>query len=196
MAEPVRRIVSGDKHFDFAGLMAHEMIQVTKWTGIEKRREFYNQILAEDPNALQAAFSLVLWREQGGDPEKPPRLHEARVDLDDTKGFLQVEGRKVELLLERDAAGEPLLVLINDKGEPLPGPKRGTYALPKGEEGELVGVVPLKHEDGSWRYRYVDTGEDVDPTPPTPGSSDSSSTAKTSGNGSGSQSQPQTDAAA
>jgi hypothetical protein len=202
MAEPVRRIVSGDKHFDFSGLMAHEMIQVTKWTGIEKRRDFYAKILEEDPLALQAAFALVEWR--ASESEEPPRLNVAKVDLDDTKGFLHIDGRKVELLMERDSDGEPLLVVINDQGEPVPGNKKGSYRLPTGavdDDGkptEKVGIVPLKHPDGSWRYRYVDTGEDVDPTPETatPGSTGSSTTAKTSGNGSESTSQHQPDAAA
>lgn len=193
MAEPVRRVSSGDKHFDFSGLMAHEMIQVTKWTGIERHFEFYDQIRKANPLAVQAAWALLAWRESGEDD--PPRLNAARVNLDDLRVTLVVGDREVEMLFVEDADG-PIVALADEQGRPVPGGKKGTWAKPTGADGEKTTWVPLTNDDGGFRYRYIDTGEEVDPTPPTPGSTGSNATAKQSGGGSGSPSpSPKEDAA-
>ena len=165
MADPVRRITSGDKHFDFAGLMSNEMIQVTKWTGIEKRSDFHQAILNGDATAAQAAFTVVAWRELGPTNEvDPPRWGSVVVDVDDLKGFLHVDGRRVELLYEREENGDPLFVLADKDGLPVKDGK-GKYVKPTGAEGEQKAIVPLLHPDGSLKYKFVDTGEEVPSTP-------------------------------
>lgn len=191
MADPVLRVTSGDQHFDFAGLMAHEMVQVQKWTGIEKRREFHKAIRDEVPSAVLAAFTLVEWRAAGTDD--PPRWGSAKVDLDALAWSWHVDGRAVDMVVETDDDGRKLLAVLDERGNP----KRDGdgFVEPTGDPDERVGVVPILDDEGNTQWRYADTGEDIRPTEPpaTRGSTGSTTTAKPSGDGSESPSRDLTD---
>ena len=173
---PVRRVTIGDLYFDLANLMSDEMEQVSIWTGgaYKNRQEFYAALGDEIPPAIVAAMHLAKWRKTG---EKPRYDDKWRVNLDDIQWMRHVGGRAVDVKMEKDADGSPLLVVVDAKGEPVKDGKN--YKLPTGDEAENVGFALHKDDDGNLSWYYTDTGEDVRPTkaPATSGSTGSPSTA-------------------
>src|SRR4051794_2346867 len=173
MADPVHRLSCGDEHFDLAGLMSDEMAHVKSWTQLKNRRDFYQALQDEDPDAVTAAFTLA--RRRDGNPNC--RFSEVKVNLDDLIWSRHIDGRKVEVSYDAADDGSPLQVLLDDRFRPLRN-SDGGYLLPTGEEGERVGPAVLFDGD-EIRWRYTDTGEDVNPTvqPATSGSTGSPTTA-------------------
>lgn len=179
MAEPVipvHRITADDgTHFDLADLMSDEMAQIKSWTGCKNRAEFYDALRQEDPDAITAAFTLV--KRRNGEPDAAFRG--TRVNLDRLVWTRVVDDRPVDLIVE-ERDGEPLIVQLDKKGDPLTD-DQGAYLDPTYADDEIRGFVLLKTPEGHLRWRYVDTGEEVRPTeePPASGSSGSPSTEKT-----------------
>lgn len=191
---PINRVTIGDLYFDLAALMSDEMEQVSIWTGgaYKNRQEFYAALREELPRAVVAALHVAKWRKTG---EKPRYDDKWRVNLDDIRWSRHVGGKAVDVSMEKDSDGAPLVVVVDAKGQPVRDGKN--YKLPTGDEGEKVGFILHKDEDGNLRWYYVDTGEDVRPTqmPATSGSTGSPSTATKPPRSASASGTPTTDAA-
>lgn len=133
--EPVLTIKLGDEQLSAAHLSVQDMVKVKTWTGLKSRREFFNEILAEDPEALLAAYCVA--KAKAGEDV---RLSDADFDLDTLDVTLtDGDGRAVEPLVKRDKAGEPVL---DDKGQP----------------------IPMLDKAGAQKWVYTDSGDPVPPT--------------------------------
>lgn len=133
--DPVLVVKMGEDRLSAAHLTVQEMVKVKRWTGLTSRREFFNAIIKEDPEALLAAYCLAKSR-SGVDV----RFSDADFDLDQLHAALADEdGREVEPVIKRDKNERPVL---DDKGQP----------------------IPVLDKAGSPTYRYADTGEPVPPT--------------------------------
>lgn len=171
--EPVLRISYDGHHFDLRGLKAKEMAQVKTETGLRSRREFFDAITDEDPDAMIAAFALARRREG-----ENVRWSDVDVDLDQVEaGYYDDTDREVEPVFEMD--GDSLLLVKRDENDRPLRDDSGAYI--RDPNGSPVGK---RDEQGRLVWRYVDTGEPVPPTDsavtssppttPTPGESSES----------------------
>lgn len=137
--EPVLTVKLGDEALSAAHLSVQDMLKVKTWTGLKSRREFFAEIIAEDPEALLAAYCIA--KSRAG---VEVRFSEADFDLDTLDVSLtDPDGRGVEPVLKKNKDGEPVL---DANGAPIP-------VLDKG---------------GAQKWVYTDTGDPVPPTEPTP----------------------------
>lgn len=154
MAEPVLRITHGDYSFDLRGLTAKEMAKVKAETGFANRREFFDAITDEDPNAIIAAFVLARTRN-----DEKVRWDDIDVDLDEVRAaYYDSTDREVEPVFETNDDGSMLLVKWTDDGRAVKD-EAGKY-IPD-PNGEPIGK---RDKHGRLIWRYVDTGEEVPPT--------------------------------
>lgn len=154
MAEPVLRITHDGFSFDLRGLTAKEMAKVKTETGLKNRREFFDAITDEDPEALIAAF--VLARTRAGETV---RWADVDVDLDDVQAaYYDDTDREVEPVFETNEDGSLLLIKRDDNDRPLRD-ERGDF-IPD-PNGSPVGKRDAR---GALQWRYVDSGDLVPPT--------------------------------
>lgn len=137
--EPTLVVSMAGEDIPTAGITVQEMRQVKLWTGATTRREWMTAILAEDPDALIAAYCIAQ-RRHGEDLS----FKDADFDLDTlTARFVAPDGREVEPKVERDRAKSPKL---DDKGQP----------------------IPVLDKKGAQVWVYTDTSDDVPPTETAP----------------------------
>lgn len=153
MAEPVLRVTYDGHTFDLRGISAKEMARVKTETGLANRREFFDAITDEDPNALIAAF--VLARTRAGESV---RWDDVDVVLDEVEaGYYDDTDREVEPVYEMD--GDSLLLVKRDDNDRPVKDAQGEY-IPD-PNGSPIGK---RDKRGNLIWRYVDTGEEVPPT--------------------------------
>lgn len=183
MADPVSRLSCGDEYLELRGLMSDEMALVKRWTGLKNRQAFYDALIDEDPEAIQAAFTLA--RRRATDKPEAVRFNQTRVNLDDLRWTRVVDGRQVDWRVELDDDGKPLMACLDDQGRPMRD-EDGEFVKPSGSRDERVGPVLILTDDGKPSWFYVDSGDDVLPTtePTTSGSNGSSTTDTTAGDSS------------
>lgn len=135
--EPTLCVKLGGESLTIKRLSVQEMLKVKSWTAgqISSRQELWEAIKAEDPEALIAAYCLA--KARAGDTV---RFADADFDLDSLDVTVVADnGREVEPVVQRNDQDEPRL---DDNGN----------------------AIPVLNADGSAKWRYVDTGEEVPPT--------------------------------
>ena len=152
--EPVLRIRHGEYTFDLRGLTAKEMAKVKTETGLKNRREFFDAITDEDPEALIAAF--VIARLRAGEQV---RWADVDLDLDDVEaGYYDDTDREVEPVFETVEDGSLLLIKRDDSDRPVKDDKGNFIPDPNGSP------VGKRDSKGNLLWRYVESGEPVPPT--------------------------------
>lgn len=132
--DPTLVVTMADQEFKIGGVSVQEMIKVKAWTRLATRELFYQGVIAEDPEALLAAYCLA--RLRAGD-----KVSYADDDFDlDELGAKLVDdtGRAVEPVVETNRDG----------------------TVKTGKDGAPIAVLDT---GGRRVWRYADTGEHVPP---------------------------------
>lgn len=131
----------GDEELRIKNITLKELLQIKSWTGFANKQEWRVALASGDPEAIQAAYGLAVWRKSGA----LPKIADLDFDTDEMETFTVDEtGRRVGVDLEMNKDGS---VKTTKEGQP----------------------VPKLQPNGDVRLIYLDddnnpTGESVPPT--------------------------------